>query len=201
MSKIAMFGLTIFTFTFMGMLVSTSSFAQTDLRFSSQHELFKPENYREWMYIGTALTPHDKNNGKAAFPEFHNVYITRTGWDWWKKSGKFAEGTVIVKELTSVGGNEAVSGKGYFQGDFSGIAVMVKDKKRFPDKPGNWGFFFFEDDALPSVKNAAINDANCAQCHTDHAKQDMVFTQHYPILEKSITPPKNNGMVPASKTK
>lgn len=38
----------------------------------------------------------------------------------YKERGKFREGTVIVKELVSVGAKEAVSGKGYFEGEFLG---------------------------------------------------------------------------------
>lgn len=167
------------------MLASSAIFA-ADHRFTKSNELYKPENYREWIYIGTALTPHDKNDGKASFPEFHNVYINRSGWKQWKKNGEFADGAVIVKELLSVGGNEAVSGKGYFQGEFSGIAVMVKDKKRFSDKPGNWGFFAFGNDAPVTDKRSAFDDSSCAQCHVNHAKKDMVFTQYYPILGQSV---------------
>jgi hypothetical protein len=173
---------TIFSF----LMVMSSALLAADVRFNKADELFKPENYREWIYIGTALTPHDKNDGKASFPEFHNVYMNRSGWKQWKKRGEFADGTVLVKELLSVGDTEAVSGKGYFQGDFSGIAVMVKDQKRFADRPGNWGFFAFGNDTQVTDKASAFDDASCAQCHVSHAKKDMVFTQYYPILGQPI---------------
>lgn len=45
------------------------------LKFGDENVLFKPDDYREWIYIGTALTPNDLNGGKADFPEFHNVYM------------------------------------------------------------------------------------------------------------------------------
>lgn len=38
-------------------------------------ELERPTGYREWVYVGTPVTPNDMNMGKAAFPEHHNVYI------------------------------------------------------------------------------------------------------------------------------
>ena len=38
-------------------------------------ELERPSGYREWVYVGTPVTPNDMNNGKAAFPEHHDVYI------------------------------------------------------------------------------------------------------------------------------
>ena len=37
-----------------------------------QGELTRPTGYREWVYVGTPVTPNELNNGKAAFPEFHN---------------------------------------------------------------------------------------------------------------------------------
>jgi hypothetical protein len=153
-----------------------------EARFSNANELIKPDNYREWMYIGTALTPHDKNAGEASFPEFHNVYMNRPAWKDWQKGGEFADGTILVKELLSVGETEATSGKGYFQGEFSTVAVMVKDKKRFAAKPGNWGFFIFGGDSPAGAQGAAFDDASCAQCHINHAQKDMVFTQYYPVL-------------------
>ena len=34
-------------------------------------------NAREWIYIGTPLTPNDMNGGDAPFQEFHAVSIDR----------------------------------------------------------------------------------------------------------------------------
>ncbi|SFH57377.1 Cytochrome P460 [Nitrosospira sp. Nsp14] len=56
------------------------------------------------------------NNGKASFPEFHSVYIDPESWQHWKKTGKFRDGTILIKEMASVGSKTAVSGKGYFMG-------------------------------------------------------------------------------------
>jgi len=46
-------------------------------------ELQRPTGFREWVYIGTPVTPNDMNDGKAAFPEFHNVYIDPDSWAHW----------------------------------------------------------------------------------------------------------------------
>jgi hypothetical protein len=34
-----------------------------------------PENYHYWIFLGSPLTPHALNGGKAGFPEYHNVYV------------------------------------------------------------------------------------------------------------------------------
>src|SRR5215472_6859521 len=70
---------------------------------------FGADVYREWIYVGTPITPNDLNNGEAAFPEFHNVYINPSAWREWKKSGTYPDGTVMVKELASVGSKSAPS--------------------------------------------------------------------------------------------
>jgi hypothetical protein len=36
-------------------------------------KLDRPTDYREWVYVGTPVTPNDMNDGKAAFPEHYNV--------------------------------------------------------------------------------------------------------------------------------
>jgi hypothetical protein len=154
-------------------------------KFNRAGELVRPVDYREWIFVGAPVTPKDMNDGKAAFPEFHNVYIDPSSWAHYKKTGEFRSGTIIVKELTSVGTKRSASGNGYFQGEFLGIAATVKDEKRFADKPNNWAYFGFDD--KPSA--AAQPDDACAGCHKAEAAEDMVFTQHYPVLRaaKSAT--------------
>jgi hypothetical protein len=58
-----------------------------------------------------------------------------------KKTGESRDGTVLVKDLVGVGSKKAPSGKGYFEGDFNGVDVSIKDSKRFKDEPGKWAYF------------------------------------------------------------
>ena len=43
--------------------------------YDAQGSLLLPVDYREWVFVGATVTPNDMNGGKAAFPEFHHVYI------------------------------------------------------------------------------------------------------------------------------
>ena len=45
-----------------------------------------PSNWREWIYVGTPLTPNELNNGKASFPEFHSVYVHPDHYKIYKKN-------------------------------------------------------------------------------------------------------------------
>ncbi|WP_190808832.1 cytochrome P460 family protein [Flagellimonas sp. S3867] len=150
-------------------------------------ELVRPVDYRSWVYVGTPLTPNDMNNGKAAFPEFHNVYIDPVSYDYWKEHGTWRDGTILVKELISVGTKAAVSGNGYFMGEFIGLEATIKSSEHFPDEPGNWAYFSFTNPEGENLKNTgtAFKTNQCNACHAASAKDDFVFTQHYPVLRSS----------------
>ena len=147
-------------------------------------ELQRPVGYREWVYVGTPVTPNDMNDGKAAFPEHHNVYIDPDSWSHWKKTGEFQEDTILMKELVSVGSKSAVSGNGYFQGEFIGLEAVIKSKKRFPDEPGNWAYFSFSTPDHKSLTRtaSAFPTDSCNACHAAAAADDVVFSQYYPVL-------------------
>ena len=149
-----------------------------------------PTGYRAWVFVGAPLTPNALNNGKANFPEYHHVYVEKQNVDAYLKTGSFPEGTVIVKELTRVldptfpdGSRKEPSGRGYFNGEYNGIDMSVKDSKRFAGTNG-WGFFTFGHHALPYNPTAAESPvAQCAGCHIANvANTDMTWIQFYPLL-------------------
>ena len=161
--------------------------------FNPDGKMKLPTGYREWVFVGAPLTPNALNSGKASFPEFHNVYVERKNFDAYQKAGKFPEGTVLVKELVLLqkptfpdGSQQAPSGRGYFEGDFNGMDVSVKDSKRFAGTNG-WGYFTFGHHALPYEQTAAESSIEeCAGCHIGNvAKTDMTYVQFYPVLRGS----------------
>lgn len=159
----------------------TSSMKKKGAQYNAAGALIRPEDHREWVFIGAPVTPNDMNNGKAAFPEFHNVYIDPMSFAEYKKTGLFPNGTVILKELVSVGGKEMPSGNGYFQGDFVSLEAMVKDTKRFEEEPGGWAFFRFGEAPHYNPTGARMKTESCNSCHSG-AEEDYVFTDTYPVL-------------------
>ena len=159
--------------------------------FDSDGKLKLPNfSFRRWVLVGTPLTPNGLNNGNAGFPEYHNVYIEEKNVDAYLKAGSFPEGTVIVKELARVlrptfpdGSRLEPSGRGYFNGEFNGIDLTVKDSKRFA-KTNGWGFFTFGHHPLPYAATAAESSVTeCAGCHLANvAKTDMTWVQFYPMI-------------------
>ncbi len=174
-------------FTALVLQFDTISVAQAEDAFTIKDgELTRPTGYREWIYVGTPVTPNELNNGKAAFPEHHNVYIDPKSWKVWKETGKFRDGTILVKELVSVGSKGGVSGKGYFQGEFIGLEATIKSKNDFPKEPGNWAYYSFSSKDHKTLSETAkpFPAAACNSCHAAAAADDFVFTQYYPVLGK-----------------
>ena len=185
----------VITITGTGLGVSTSAAADVmQAKFTADGQVMIPSNWRQWVFVGAPLTPNALNNGKAPFPEFHNVYIEPSAYAHWKKTGKFANGTQIAKELVLIrqkakndmnpdGSTAEVSGVGYFQGKFTGLELTIKDTKRFAKEPGGWAYFSFGH-SLPYAKTAKMFPADkCNACHESAAADDFVFTQFYPVLK------------------
>ena len=151
--------------------------------FNSDGELIRPAGWREWVFVGSPLTPNSLNGGEAAFPEFHSVYIDPESWAHWKETGTFREGTMMAKELTLVGTTAATSGIGFFNGELQGFEIAHKDSERYTAESGGWAYYTFGHRPEPYADStAAMPTAACAACHTAAAADDMVFTQYYPII-------------------
>jgi len=167
--------------------------------------LILPQNFHEWIYVGSPLTPNALNGGKAGFPEYHNVYIEPCSYEMYKKTSVFPEGTIFFKELQLTlqppespdGSRTEPSGRGYFPGALNGADVTVKDSKRYADTDG-WGYYNFNhhEPKAPTAKLRAKGE--CAFCHIAAAKKDDVWTQFYRLLDTGPSPsqPPSAGSMP-----
>lgn len=159
--------------------------AKSWIEFTADGKAKQPVGYRKWVFIGSPLTPNDMNDGEASFPEFHNTYMDPDSFAHVEKTGEYRDGTVIVKELLSVGSKEQSSGKGYFQGDFIGLEVSMKDSKRFPSEPGNWAYFSYGH-KYPLKPEAGKSAAtSCNICHEKNAT-NFVFSEVFPVLKDAL---------------
>lgn len=181
----------------------TTAFAQSDTvdgtaltrkrylpEYTESGDLILPKNFSEWVFVGSPLTPNALNDGKANFPEYHNVYIEPGSYEIYKKTGEFPEGTIFFKELqltlpaeNSDGSRTEASGRGFFPGKLNGADVTVKDTKRFAES-GGWGYFNFNHHEPKAATAKVQPKSECAFCHIASAKKDDVWTQFYPLLDK-----------------
>lgn len=166
--------------------------------YTADGQAVRPDNWRSWVYVGTPLTPNALNGGSAPFPEFHNVYVEPSAFAAYSATGEWPEGTQIAKELVLVrqgnscdantGACSEVSGVGYFQGEFQGLELAVKDNAVFGDQPGGWAYFSFGHQPEPYNRTApAFPAASCNSCHEANAADDFVFSQFYPVI-RAATP-------------
>jgi hypothetical protein len=169
-------------------------------QYTPSGELILPKDYREWVFVGSPLTPNALNSGHAAFPEYHNVYIEPGSYAIYRKTGVFPEGTIFYKELQLTlkpeenpdGSRTEPSGRGFFPGALAGAEVSVKDTKRFAAS-GGWGYFDFGQ-SEPKVASAPVRaKSECADCHINSAKRDLVWTQFYRILDEVPLPTGKGG--------
>jgi len=184
----------IVTAVFAQLLSSSNAQTQTKPRYLPEYtasgDLILPKDFHEWVYVGSPLTPNALNDGKANFPEFHNVYIEPGSYEIYKTTNVFPEGTILFKELqltlpaqNADGSRTEPSGRGYFPGPLNGADVTVKDSKRYADTDG-WGYYNFNHHE-PKAPTAKLRPKQeCAYCHIASAKKDDVWTQFYRLLDK-----------------
>jgi Cytochrome P460 len=157
--------------------------------FEGKDTLFRPTNYREWIFVGSSrglsyvqsANPQSQDTN-ATMEMYHNVYIKPESYREFAKTGKFPEGTVLVLEMASSGAKKEPALQGTFENEFIGLDVAVKDKSRFE---GGWAYYSFSNGMTSSYRDKAQPfpaSAGCVSCHKQNAATDNVFTQFYPVL-------------------
>ena len=135
----------------------------------------------DWVHLGSWGSA-DLN---SADPGNHDVYTQRESLEEYRKTGKFPDGAVIVKEVRKIESGYMTTGPVTWAGDEVLWFVLIKDAKgRFPgsDHWGEgWGWALFN--AGATEKNASINfRASCLGCHIPARETDWIYVQGYPRL-------------------
>ena len=119
--------------------------------------------------------------------EMHNVYARPEDVQAYRRDGKFPDGAILVKDVTTVGSDKLTTGQSTWTKDIKIWFVMVKDSKgRFPKNDlwgDGWGWALFE--AKDPKKNVATDyKTDCRTCHVPARKDDWVYIRGYPVLKK-----------------
>jgi hypothetical protein len=159
-AAVALVAVVVVSASLLGQMRYTEPHGRRTAVFAGQNTLLSPATYREWISAGpSAADGHREIPGAN-----HNVYIHPDAYREYSRSGKFPEGTVIVRETSH-------------EMEIMALQVAVKDSSRFQD---GWGFYDFS----PAFGKAdeAPQSAGCIACHRDKGATDHVFTQFYPVL-------------------
>jgi hypothetical protein len=147
--------------------------------YDAENQLLLPENYREWVFVGSALglTYSDEPPREE---KFSHVYINPFGYREFRKTGQFPVGTMLLLETAEKGTKENPALHGAYAKKFTGLEAAVKSGDRF-DQP--WTYYTF-DSAVGkrNPKARRFTEEGCIACHREHAQTDHVFTQFYPVL-------------------
>jgi cytochrome c len=146
-----------------------------------------PADYREtFLHLGTWAVAAKPNQ---PVHEMHNVYARSDDVRAYRRDGKFPDGAVLVKEITSASSDKLTTGQSAWSTSIKVWFVMVKDAKgRFPKNDlwgDGWGWALFE--AKDPQRNVATDyRTDCKICHIPAKKDDWLYVRGYPILAKPI---------------
>ena len=140
----------------------------------------KPSDYRDhYQALGTYTVLDPKGD------QMHFTYASPGAAEYHRKTGKFADGTVLVKEVFGAEHGPMTTGDAHWASGTKVWFVMIKDDKgRYPDNPlwgDGWGWALFKADA-PDKQVATDYKKDCLSCHIPAKATGWVYTQGYPIL-------------------
>src|SRR5436305_11383538 len=118
--------------------------AASSPEYTSDDQMKRPENYRQWVYLTTGF---DMSYSAAAMQMDHhmfdNVFVNPEAYESFRQTGTWPDKTVMVLEARKAEGKGSINQRGNFQGtQIMGLEVHVKDEARFQ---GKWAFFPFDD--------------------------------------------------------
>ena len=142
-----------------------------------------PRDFRTTMvHLGSWFVPEGDASG------FHDVYTEASSVEAYRKTGRFPDGTTLVKELRGAERGDYTTGSnvGFAVEQVKQWFVMIKDSKgRFPDNPlwgEGWGWALFKPE--DPTKNVATNyRGDCLGCHVPAKANDWVYIEAYPTLK------------------
>ncbi len=143
-----------------------------------------PEGFRTWVFVGASLglsySPHKAEYGDELF---HNVYLDRRAYEHYARTGEFPEKSMLAMSVyRQANKSESLSKlQGSFEGELVSLEVAVKDSERFDE---GWAYFDFSGGDSQKETARPFAREKCFECHAEHAADDNVFVQYYPILRR-----------------
>lgn len=117
--------------------------------------------------------------------QMHVTYASPGAAQYYRKNGKFADGTVLVKEVFGTDHARMTTGDAHWASKTQVWFVMIKDyKNRYPNNPlwgDGWGWALFKADA-PDKQVATDYKKDCLSCHIPAQATGWVYVQGYPVL-------------------
>lgn len=141
----------------------------------------KPPDYRDrYELLGTYMVLDPKGN------QMHVTYATPGTAAYYRKTGEFPDGAVLVKEIFSTDHAKLTTGDAHWASGTQVWFVQIKDTKhRYPNNPlwgDGWGWFLFKANA-PDKQVATDYKKDCLGCHIPAKSTDWTYIEGYPVLK------------------
>ena len=164
-------------------LASTQATDNSAPSYTKDGSLQLPADYRTWVYLSSGLgMTYDAHSSSNSYPMFTNVFVKPDAYQAFVKTGMWPDKTVFILEERASATNVGPNRGGHFQTDLRGLATLVKDESRFPEK---WRFFTFDaENGLPVRLGHQVQTKACLECHTKNGAVDHTFVQFYPTLKR-----------------
>jgi len=161
---------------------STKAFNGYDL-VDKTGNIRKPADVRDlYQFLGTYAP-----TGSNGDTEMHATYASPGAAQYYRKNGKFADGTVLVKETFTTDHAQLTTGDARWATNKTIVwFVKIKDaKNRFPNNKlwgDGWGWALFKADA-PDKQVATDYKKDCLGCHVPAKSTDWTYIQGFPVLK------------------
>lgn len=144
-----------------------------------------PKDFRNWRFLGTWGVATDEDD-QVGSKSFHNVYTRPETVAAFRSTGKFPDGSVLVKELLKATTDTMTTGEISYATETDGWFIMVKDAKgRFKGNAlwgDGWGWALFNAGNPATV--TTDYKADCLPCHEPARQDDWIYLRGYPGLRK-----------------
>ena len=140
----------------------------------------KPADVRDtYQSLGAYTVLDPKGN------QMHMTYASPGTAEAYRRTGKFPDGTVLVKEVFGTDHAQMTTGDAHWASETKVWFVLIKDEKgRYKDNPlwgDGWGWALFKSDA-PDKQVATDYKKDCLGCHIPARSKDWIYVQGYPVL-------------------
>jgi hypothetical protein len=140
----------------------------------------KPAGYRDfYQMLGTYTVLDPKGN------QMHVTYASPGTAEYYRKTGKFPDGAVLVKEVFGTEHALLTTGDSYWASGTKVWFVKIKDDKgRFMQNAlwgDGWGWALFKSDA-PDKQVATDYKKDCMGCHVPAKSTDWTYVKGFPVL-------------------
>lgn len=165
---------------FTGLSLQAEQTRPNEPSYTSDGQLMRPANYREWIYLSSGLgmtygLVESAVNGILG-QRFDNVFVTPQAYKSFLQTGAWPDKTVFVKEVRASETKGSINKGGHYQEELITIEAHVKDQARFQSK---WEFFVFGNGQTARPLGPK---SSCQSCHSQNGAVDSTFVQFYPTL-------------------